>query len=139
MLEKTKKIIILILAVLVLILAGTTYYFLNQYIQYKKDPQKAVREETRELINKVSKLIVLPEGEEPTIATVTDPDRLRDQPFFARAKRGDKVLIYTNARKAILYDPQENRIVEVAPINIGTTPPATTSTPETSTSTPPEE
>lgn len=139
MLEKTKKIIILILAVLVLILAGTTYYFLNQYIQYKKDPQKAVREETRELINKVSKLIVLPEGEEPTIATVTDPDRLRDQPFFARAKRGDKVLIYTNARKAILYDPQENRIIEVAPINIGTTPPAATSTPETSTSTPPEE
>jgi hypothetical protein len=139
MLEKTKKIIILILAVLVLILAGTTYYFLNQYIQYKKDPQKAVREETRELINKVSKLIVLPEGEEPTIATVTDPDRLRDQPFFARAKRGDKVLIYTNARKAILYDPQENRIVEVAPINIGTTPPVATSTPETSTSTPPEE
>lgn len=125
---------IIVLAILILVLAGTTYYFYLQFKGLKQDPQKIAREETKALINKVSKLIVLPEGEEPTIATVSDPEKLKDQPFFAKAKKGDKVLIYTNARKAILYDPQNNRIVEVAPVNIGGTQsqaqPTPTSTPE---------
>ncbi|MEK7084254.1 MAG: hypothetical protein AAB932_03410 [Patescibacteria group bacterium] len=29
-----------------------------------------------------------------------------------------KVLIYTNAKKVILYDPVNNKIVEVAPLSI---------------------
>ena len=74
-------------------------------------------------MNRVGKLIVLPEGEQPTVATVSDAESLREQPFFAQAKNGYKVLIYTNARKAILYDPLSNKIVDVAPLNIGETAP----------------
>ncbi len=72
--------------------------------------------ETQDIISRVGKLIVLPEGEEPTIATVTDPEKLQEQAFFARAKVGDKVLIYTQARKAYLFDPQANILLEVAPL-----------------------
>jgi len=72
----------------------------------------------------VGKLMVLPEGETPTIATVSDPDKLKDQAFFAHAKTGDKVLIYAKAKKAILYSPTDNRIVEVAAIDLGGTPAA---------------
>ena len=64
-------------------------------------------------------MIVLPEDEIPTVATVSDPEKLKEQPFFSDAKKGDKVLIYANAKKAILYDPMANKIVTVAPINIG--------------------
>jgi len=64
----------------------------------------------------VGRIIVLPNDEEPTVATVTDPEKLRDQVFFANAKAGDKVLIYTKARKAYLYDPIAGKLVEVAPI-----------------------
>ena len=85
----------------------------------KENPQQLAQEEATAVVERVGKLIVLPEGEQPTVATVTDPERLRDQPFFAKAKRGDKVLIYTNAKKAILYDPVGNKIVEAAPLNIG--------------------
>lgn len=63
--------------------------------------------------------IVLPEGETPTVGTVTDPEKLKDQAFFEKAKIGYRVIIYTNAKKAILYDPDSDKIVEVAPLNIG--------------------
>ncbi len=75
-------------------------------------------EESVDIITKVGELIVLPEGEEPTIAKVTDPDKLRDQVFFANAKEGDVVLIYTQAQKAYLYDPVAHKLVEVAPLTI---------------------
>ena len=69
--------------------------------------------------------MVLP-SEEPTIATVSNIEALRSQPFFANAKNGDRVLIYVNARKAVLYDPVNNKIVEATPINIGNPPAAPT-------------
>jgi len=114
--EKLNKFIII---AIILILGCTTCYFYYQFVKIKQDPQKVAKEETKNLLAQISQIIVLPEGEEPTVATVTDPERLKDQPFFAKAKKGDKVLIYTNAKKAILYDPQNKKIVEVAPINIG--------------------
>ncbi len=70
------------------------------------------------LVKKVGALIELPKNEKPTVATVTDIDKVKDQPFFKNAKNGDKVLIYTNARKAILYRPSEDRIIEVGAVNI---------------------
>lgn len=73
----------------------------------------------------VSKIYLLPEGETPTIATVTDPDKLKSKIFFANAKSGDKVLIYTKADKVILYRPSENKIINVDRLktsDIGTTP-----------------
>jgi septation ring formation regulator EzrA len=119
-----------ILVILLLVAIGAASYFYLQFAELKKNPQKIAQQEVQELVSKVSKLIVLPEGEIPTVATVTDPEKLKDQPFFAKTKKGDKILIYTNAKKAILYDPVANKIVEVAPLNIGgTTTPSPSPTP----------
>lgn len=121
-LKNTKRFFPLVAVVLLIglgVAVGAAYYYYSQLANIKLNPQKIIQKETQELIEKVSKLIVLPADEQPTIATVTDPEKLKDQPFFAKAKKGNIVLIYTNARKAILYDPLENKIVEVAPINIG--------------------
>jgi hypothetical protein len=108
------------LAVLVLLgTIGASGYFYKQLSDIKKDPNKVAADETNATISAIGKLIVLPTGEQPTLATVTDPSKLADQPFFASAKAGYKVLIYPNAKKAILYDPVQNKIVEVSPINIG--------------------
>lgn len=114
-----RKLFFIALFVLLVAFAGVAVYFYRQFAELKANPQKTVQEEITKIIKKVGKLMVLPEGETPTIATVTDPERLADQPFFAKAKVGDKVLIYTNAKKVILYDPVGNIIVEVAPLNIG--------------------
>lgn len=120
--NKLKKYSLLILIGFVLIAGGSAYYFYKQYSALKRDPQVLVKKEAAALVEKVGRLIVLPQGEEPTVATVSDPEKLRNQPFFANAKAGYKVLIYTNAKKAILYDPILNKIVEVAPLNIGNNP-----------------
>ena len=109
----------LFLITLTIASTGAAAFFWRELQAIKNDPQSVAREETRSLVASVGKLMDLPDGEDPTIATVSDPERLKDQPFFAKAKVGDRVLIYTNARKAILYDPTRNKIIDVAPINIG--------------------
>ncbi|MBX4211341.1 MAG: hypothetical protein KW806_00880 [Candidatus Yanofskybacteria bacterium] len=123
------KPVALVLSALLLGSSATAYYFYDQYAQAKTSPQEVAQKESDGLIAAVSKLMVLPENESPTIATVADPLKLINQPFFARAKKGDKVLIYTNARKAILFDPIANKILEVAPLNIGENNPAPAPTP----------
>jgi Flp pilus assembly protein CpaB len=109
-------IIISIVALLALGLAGYLYYQLGIL---KQNPQAITQQETEELVAKVSKLIVLPVDEVPTIATVSDPEALKDQAFFAQAEKGDKVLIYAQAKKAILYSVTLNKILEISPLNIG--------------------
>lgn len=107
-------IVMVLLAVLLIVTLGTTYFF------YKKSQAVMAKDPVKELeqtIKMVSKHLVLPTNETPTMATVSDPEKLKDQPFFVNAKKGDKVLIYANSQKAILYDPVADKIVEVAPIN----------------------
>ncbi len=77
-----------------------------------------IQVETDKLISDIGKIMILPSDEKPTIATVTDLEKVKDQAFFKNAKNGDKVLIYTNAKKVILFRPSENRIIEVGAVNI---------------------
>jgi len=88
-----------------------------------------VQAETDREVSEIGKLIALPTDEKPTVATVTDVDKVKDQPFFKNAKNGDKVLIYTKAQKAILYRPSENRIIEVGAVNINNQQPEASPTP----------
>ncbi len=124
-----KSYLIAVLALVVLAAGGASYYFYNQIQTLKKNPSKVSEQEVATIVAQVGKIMILPQGEQPTLATVADPALLKNQAFFAQAKVGYKVLIYTNARKAILYDPTENKIVEVAPINIGNPAPAPTPAP----------
>lgn len=123
----------LIMIALVVLLAGTSLYF---YKKSSGNPDAEAQAEVKSLVSKVGKLMFLPEGETPTIATVSDPEALKDQAFFADAKKGDKVLIYSNAQKAILYDPSADKIITIAPLNTDTAKnPTTTPSTETKTDT----
>lgn len=94
-------------------------YLLNTAFFLKDQLSKQIEQNPQAIVDAVSKLIILPTNETPTVATITDLSKLDGQLFFADAKLGDKVLIYTQAQKAILYDPAANKIVEIAPLNIG--------------------
>lgn len=109
--------------ILVLIAAlASSAYFYKQYrdTQNKlKNPTAAAQNESAALVAKVGKLIELPTAETPTVATVSDVNKLSGQTFFSSAKNGDKVLIYSQAKKAVLYRPSTNKIINVAPLNVG--------------------
>jgi hypothetical protein len=90
-------------------------------ILYFRIPKNAEADQTKDLertLQKVSRIMVLPANEEPTLATVTDLSKLKDQPFFANAQEGDKVLIYPRSLKAILYSPSKDKIIEVSSVNL---------------------
>lgn len=82
--------------------------------------QQPSDDEVNKLVAEIGKLIVLPEGENPTLATITDKEKLKDVPFFSKAENGDKVLIYVTARKAYLFRPSTQKIIEVATLNLNT-------------------
>jgi hypothetical protein len=86
------------------------------------DPNGAIErsqnERTVAILEEVGKLYELPEGENPTIATVQDVDKLKDQPFFDGAQNGDQLIVFDDSATAILYRPSEKRLVKVGPINI---------------------
>ena len=120
---------LLIGAVLALI---PSYYFYTKYQQAQKllkDPQQASIDQTKSVVAKVGKLIALPTDETPSLATVQDKSKLKDQPFFKNAINGDKLLLFIKAKKAILYSESSNKIIEVAPINIQKPPAGSTTTP----------
>ena len=129
---KSNKSLWLILMIVVLIVASLPAYY--YYSQYKKtqallqNPTQAANTKSQDLINKIGKLIELPKGETPTIATVSDITKLVGQPFFANAKNGDKVLIFTQTKEAILFRESIDKIIQVAQINIGSPTPPSTST-----------
>ena len=114
-----KSKLFIILLVLTAVGIGTTINFYRQLSELKNNPQISIQKEVKSVVAEISKIMILPVGEDPTVATVADPEKLKGQSFFVNAKKDDKVLIYTNAKKAILYRPSERKIVEVAPLNIG--------------------
>lgn len=96
---------------------GIYYYFqFNTLSKRSQDPKS----EAKEVLAKLDKLIELPEGEEPTVATVQDAEQIKSQPFFVKAQNGQRVILYTNARLAILFDEQANKIINVGTINVST-------------------
>ena len=133
-----KNLLIPVAVIIALIAIIAAVYF---FVQYQKtqnllaNPNISAQQEVKSLVAKVGNLIELPAGEDPTVATVSDKTKLADQPFFANAENGDKVLIYTKAKKAILYRPSTNKIIEVAPVNLGnnttTQNPSPTASPKT--------
>lgn len=88
------------------------------YFRIPKNSEADQRKDLERTLQKVSRIMVLPTNEEPTLATVTDLSKLKDQPFFANAQQGDKVLIYPRSLKAILYSPTKDKIIEVSSVNL---------------------
>jgi hypothetical protein len=70
-----------------------------------------------DIVKAVASLIQMP-SEAPSLATVTDLAPLKDQEFFADAAVGDVLLLFPQTRRAMLYRPSENKLIQVAPLTL---------------------
>ncbi len=116
--QKPPRILLILVLILLAVTAATIYFYIEAR-GLERNPDKVNQEKVASLVSKVGKLIDLPQGEVPSTATIIDPAPLAGNPFFAKAKAGDEVLFYAASRKAFLYNPAMNIVVEVATLNIG--------------------
>jgi hypothetical protein len=108
-----------LLWIFIVMLAAGLGYTLWQNQQLKKpDAQTEIaREANQKLVDRVSQIILVPEGD-PTVANIVDVDALRKQnpDFYKDAQNGDRLLLYST--KAIIYREAESKIINVAPVII---------------------
>ncbi len=95
-----------------------SFHYYKKYQALKIDPSIEVQKKTATLVGTLGKLMELPKDEVPTVATISDKEKLKGQDFFTLAENGDVLFAYTTAMKAILYRPSTNKIINVAPISI---------------------
>lgn len=97
--------------------AGCVYF----YFQYKKltsFPDVQVQQENDRVLSELSKVMLIPSGENPIFAKVLDKSKLKDQPFFQKAENGDSLVIFPSLSEAVLYRSSINKIIGVAPLAV---------------------
>ena len=124
--RKIRKLYATVAVLSVLLIAGgvaggLAYKNVKDENKRLSNPQESAKVETERIKKQVAALIDVPTDEEPTIANVADANKAKEQSpeFFAKAENGDRLLMYPKAKKAILYRPSTNRIIEVSTLNIG--------------------
>ena len=97
---------------------GAVYY--NKYNDIKNSsPEQIQQAQTDRYVAEINKLYALPANEKPDVATVKDKEALKKQyPFFDQAENNDVVLIYKEAKLAILYRPSSKQLIKVGPVNV---------------------
>lgn len=123
--SRKQKTIIGILIGIILFLGA--FYYKAHYS--KASIEKRAQAETIRLVKEVRKIMVLPETDIPAVFDIQDPVLLTSQQaFFAGAEKGDKLLVYPQLGKAIVYSPKRKMIVNVGPVTFDQSKPAATNT-----------
>lgn len=71
--------------------------------------------QNQDLIRTVSRLAVVPKDEVPSVTTVVDTNKV-NQEFLRSAQKGDKVLLYFQEGRAVVYRPSTKQIVNMGPL-----------------------
>lgn len=113
-----------ILVVLVVMLVGGSIgfgaYALKKYQDVKKNPGSVVANNNKVLLDKLGKILQLPTGEDPQIASVSDKSKLGSDPFFRDVENNDYLIVYTKARRIIVYRESANKVINQGPFTINT-------------------
>ncbi len=109
---------IIIVAFLVLLLASGIAVMLKNISQPKNIfPVEKSSEETA--VSRAAKHLLLPEEKPVIIEIKNSADLAKEQAFYAGARDGDILLIYAAAKKAVIYSPARDMIINVGPIYAG--------------------
>ncbi|MBP7766987.1 hypothetical protein KA068_00505 [Candidatus Saccharibacteria bacterium] len=121
------NIVMAIIVVILLLISGYLYKELRNNKNGSSSNNVTAQKEAEDLKAKVGKIILLPD-ETPVIGTVNDKDKFKDQPFFNGVENGDKILIFSESKKAVIYRDKDNRVINSGPIAVTSDSNATTKT-----------
>lgn len=109
-------IIVVIIAVFSSLLALHYYRLANELKKAtaQHPASSANADPVTQAISAVERHILLPQGERPQVARVTDLSQLSNIPFFGNALVGDEVLVYCKSSLSILYSPAREKVIEVS-------------------------
>jgi hypothetical protein len=122
----------LLVGLVLLVVVGVGAYLVGRASVYSQNPQLSQQNQAQAVLEKVGKLIQLPQNETPNMAEIVDAAAAaKDQPFVADAQNGDILIVYSQAGTAILYRPSTDKLIAVGPVSSGSTqtvPPPAAST-----------
>jgi uncharacterized protein HemX len=129
--KRTAKLPLIITLVILIALGAGFAWALKDRNRLKNDVNKQTDQsqviapdESKQLNTEVSQLVVLPTDEIPSIATVADATKLKQQSSgFENAQNGDKLLIYAKAKQIIVYRPSVKKVVSIVQIALGQSTP----------------
>jgi hypothetical protein len=104
--RRMKQVLTALVAAALIALAGFIYVS-RRPVTLAADDQK--------LISEVAKRAVVPRDETPAVSTVIDEKKV-NQDFLLGTRNGDKVLLYFQAGRAIVYRPSSGQIVNMGPL-----------------------
>lgn len=85
--------------------------------EVKKSTKAGGEELAKQVLEKIRRHMDVPAEPVPTVATIVDIDRLREaNEFYKVAENGDHLII--TQKRAILYDPDRDIILDVVPVVI---------------------
>ncbi len=116
MITKYKKSILGVVA-LVALLGGAYYFGSLQQVPSEKEAEALIVKEASDLVSQVGAIMELPE-ELPAVATIIDETKVSNEPFFAGAKNGDKILVFVQSQKFVIYRPSTNKIINSTVLNL---------------------
>lgn len=117
---KSKKMVALVSVASVLTVAslGLAGFFGWKYFSGSPSEEEVAAKTTEKVVNKAGALFELPKEEEPTVAQIQDKSKLEDQEFFDKAQDGDYLLVYEQAKIALIYRESSDKLINVGPVDL---------------------
>jgi len=102
------------------LLMAYAIYTTIQYQALKKNPAVTNEDTNKRILTSLGKILKLPDDESPQVAAVEDKSKLGSDVFFKDVENGDFLVVYSKARRIIVYRESNNQIINQGPFVINT-------------------
>lgn len=100
----------LLMSIVVLAVALGIVFFRYRQVADKQPPSDVVQ--ANKLVAALGQTIALP-NEQASIATVADKTKLGNTQLARSAQNGDQLLVFSEARRVILYRPSAKKVIDM--------------------------
>ncbi|MCX7997205.1 MAG: hypothetical protein N2691_05660 [Patescibacteria group bacterium] len=102
-----------VVLVISLVVSGYFAWHAYEFKQSRLDPDRAAKLQAERIVSRVSRLMDMPSTERASVAVLGARSDEQYRDFFSQAIPGDAVIIFPQARRAILYRDSIDRIIDI--------------------------